>query len=1113
MLTLLLGVSLLYAAGLFAIAWIGDRRPTVGARPWTYSLALGVYCSSWTFFGAVGRASTSGLEYAAIYIGPILMMLFGGPLLERLVHVTKHNSLTSIADFFGARYGNNRRLAAIVAIMLTLSVMPYLALQLRAIGLAIDAIGGESTQAGRAVLIADLLLIVFTMLFGTRHLTSLESHRGLLRAIAFESIVKLIAFAAVAGLAIVTVFDGDLFELGQRSTQTVSRWAADTSPLHFFVQCGLSALAIVCLPRQFHVLCVENQGPEELKRARPIFSIYIGLFTLLVLPISLAGTEVFGTGGPPPDTYVLALPLSLGAIPITTLAFIGGLSAASAMVVMTTLALATMLSNEVFMPFGLRSRWARLSGPALQARVLWTRRACIAALLLAALAVHTWLQGDGPLADFGLLAFAAVAQLAPGLIGGLYWPRGNRHGALAGLLSGFSLWVLFLLLPFLGGGASHAGFSAGLLTALFSNTLLYVLVSLLTAQTLRERVHTAQFLGLQQQTPDLPKGRVTAGDLLLLLERFYPKDRVAAFIAADAQERGVTPALPQDEADEALRHLVGRRLTSIVGSASAAALMGAVTRPVAPGEVLQLIEQSSRVASFNRELLQSTLDHLSVGISVIDQDLLLVAWNDAYLRLFDYPDEMIHTGRPIADLIRFNAERGILGEGDIDTLVQRRIDHLSVGHAYTHDRELPSGIAIQIRGNPLPSGGFVSTYTDVTAYKRAENSLRTLATTLEERVAARTRELEAASAEADRANQSKTRFVAAAVHDLMQPLNAARLFASALDEGSQQTPHAHRLEQALASMEGILDSLLDISRLESGALKTRIREVALDELITGLGEEFAPLASARGLKLRVVPAHGSLLTDETLLRRILQNFLSNAVRYTEQGGVLLGCRKRGDFIDIEVWDSGPGIAPEQQRAIFEEFKRLSATDRLGERGAGLGLAIVDRIAQLLGHDIGLRSWPGHGTVFSVRVPRGRGAPPPKRRSGSGDSTPLPGVRVWCVDDDPSALDGMIAVLERWGCTVRGFRSAATAEAAAVRSAAPQVLLLDYHLPDGDGLNLQARLRELWREDLPVIMVSADRTREVVETARAQGLAHLTKPVRPAALRALLMRMVRVKREP
>ncbi len=1110
-LELLLGVSLLYAALLFSIAWLGDRRPTVGARPWTFSLALGVYCSSWTFYGAVGRASSSGMDFSAIYIGPILMFVFGLPLLQRLVAVTKRNSLTSIADFFGARYGNNQRLASLVAVMLTFAVLPYLALQLQAISLAIQTIGGAGTDAGRAVLLADILLIVFTMLFGTRHLTSLESHRGLLRAIAFESIVKLVAFTTVSVFVVFTVFAGDIPEVTQRSAQTLTQWAASADPLNFVVQCGLSALAIICLPRQFHVMCVENTSPSELRRARTVFPIYLGLFTVLVLPISLAGPPVFGSTGPSPDTYVLGLPLALDAPAITALAFIGGISAASAMVVMTALALSTMLSNEVLMPLGLRTRWTRLAGPALQARVLWTRRLCIIALLLGALAVHAGLIAAGPLADTGLLAFAAVAQLAPGLIGGLFWTRGNRHGTLAGLLAGFALWAVFLLLPFIGHQEPQAGFYRGVLVALGCNVLLYVVVSGLTSQTLRERVHVARFLGLDHQEPEPPKGRVAVGDLSLLLERFYPPDRVQAFIADFAREHDCPLPKAPDEASAAFREFVSRRLASVVGSASAAALMAAATSPAAASEALQFIEQSSRVASFNRELLQSTLDHLSAGVSVVDRDLRLVAWNRAYIDLFRYPAGHVRTGRPIADLIRYNANRGMLGPGEPEALIQRRVDHLRAAHSYTHERALPDGTVIQIRGNPLPNGGFVTTYTDVTDYKRVEGSLRALAATLEERVAERTLELQSASAEAERANQSKTRFVAAAVHDLMQPLNAARLFASAIEDATRHGPaheQTQRLEQSLASMESILDSLLDISRLESGVLKTRIRDVGLAELLRGLGEEFEPLAKSRGLRLRVAVAHGSLRTDETLLRRILQNFISNAIRYTERGGVLLGCRRRGDQVRIEVWDSGLGIAPEQQREIYQEFRRLSATDQLGTRGAGLGLAIVDRIADLLGHPIGLRSWPGRGSVFSVTVPAGSTTPPPRRRPVSSvGERPLAGTEVWCVDDEPAALDALRAVLERWGCKVRGFQTASQTEQAAADAPAPGALLIDQHLPDDDGLRLQARLRQHWGE-VPVIMISADRTREVVESARAQGLAHLPKPVRPAALRALLTRTIR-----
>ncbi|MCW1976326.1 hybrid sensor histidine kinase/response regulator [Xanthomonas campestris] len=513
--------------------------------------------------------------------------------------------------------------------------------------------------------------------------------------------------------------------------------------------------------------------------------------------------------------------------------------------------------------------------------------------------------------------------------------------------------------------------------------------------------------------------------------------------------------------------------------------------------------------------LSRSLEHLPQGVVVIDAALNLVAWNSRYVELFRFPAELLQVGRPIEDLFRFNARRGLLGPGPIEAAIERRLNHLRSGKPHMRESEKEDGTVLEIRGNPLPDGGFVTSYADITTYKNAARELRSLADALEHRVAERTRDLAAAKREAESANRYKTRFVASAVHDLLQPLNAARMFVSVLRGQVQATGSAQlvdNIDGALAAQDAILNSLLDISRLEAGSLKTQVRDFAIGPLLDALAREFGILAEDRGLVLDWVPTSAVVLSDETLLRRILQNFLSNAIRYTPRGRVLLGCRRRGGWLRIEVHDQGPGIPEALQHEIFEEFRRLD-DGVANDRGAGLGLAIVERIGRLLGHRIGLRSTLGGGSVFSVSVPLGERAaivqplPTPQLQHEHGNDPILHGCRVWCVDDDPRVCEATRALLERWECRVDFAGGPDDALAAASPDDAPELLLLDVRMGNHYGPMLLPQLVAQWQREPRVILVTAEPSPALREHALEAGWGFLSKPVRPPALRALVTQML------
>lgn len=512
--------------------------------------------------------------------------------------------------------------------------------------------------------------------------------------------------------------------------------------------------------------------------------------------------------------------------------------------------------------------------------------------------------------------------------------------------------------------------------------------------------------------------------------------------------------------------------------------------------------------------LSRSLAHLPQGVVVIDNEQRLVAWNARYLELFRFPPDLIRVGVPIAEAFRFNARRGLLGPGPIDEAIERRLNHLRSGRPHMRESEKDDGTVLEIRGNPLPDGGFVTSYADITAYKNTARELRSLADALEHRVAERTRDLDEARREAERANRYKTRFVASAVHDLLQPLNAARMFVSVLRGklGGDARELSEHVDAALAAQDAILNSLLDISRLESGTLQTHVRAFALSPLLETLAREFGIAAQARGLRLDWVDTRAVVVSDEALLRRILQNFLSNALRYTPRGRVLIGCRRVGDQLRIEVHDQGPGIPESLQGEIFEEFRRLDdGVDQ--ERGAGLGLAIVERIGRLLGHRITLRSTLGSGSVFAVTVPLGDAdaipapAPAPAVSADSGDDSPLRQCRVWSIDDDPRVCAATRALLERWGCRVELADGPHAALEIASALNVPQLVLLDVRMGQWHGPDLYEQLCEMWQARPPVILVTAERDEALKAQAAENGWGFLSKPVRPPALRALMTQLL------
>jgi PAS domain S-box-containing protein len=1131
-------LALTYLGCLFGIAFYGERRRTYPShrqlRPIIYSLALGVYCTSWTFFGAVGSAVRDGWGYLPIYLGPVLVFLFGLPLMERLARIARAHKVSSIADFIASRFGKSRALAVLVTVIALAAAIPYIALQYKAVATSVDVLTAATARHAPwyrdTALTVALVMALFAVLFGARRVDATRHREGLMLAIAFESLLKLLAFVAVGVFACLHL-RGRPWVLPMQLAHSATLLNGNAMIITL-----LAALAIFCLPRQFQVAAVECASVKDLKTARWLLPAYLGLFSVVVIPVVALGTIDGLALRTASDSLILTLPMSYGVPWLTALIFLGGLSAATAMVVVASIALATMISNDIVAPVLWRQRLEE--GASLGKRVLWVRRAVIVSLALLAFTYYRCTSSSISLASIGILAFAAVAQFAPALFVALYWSGASRVGVFWGMLSGFIAWVYLLFLPNLaaGGFVAAKGVAAwpdafGIyplaadadgpraLLALSLNVAVMLIVSARRGSTLQERIAARAFVAPKLPAIGLPAINCKVGDLETVASRILGATAASQALREYVTQIGHPLPKPSEPADRGLVQHVERALAASIGASSArVVLTHALQRKgLEVDEVAELLDETSQELRFSRQLLQATMENITQGISVVDAQMRVVAWNRRYLELFGYPDGLVTVGRPVVELLKWNAARGELGPGEPTVQIEKRLAHLRAATTYTFQRVRRNGRVYSIHGQPMAGGGFVTTYTDITEFKRHEQALVEAKEGLEQRVAHRTRELSAsleaqrlAQQDAEAANASKTRFFAAASHDLLQPLNAARLFVSALELQAHSQPEfqelAHRIDDAMRAAEELLNDLLDSARLDSGVLKPDISSFPITDLLEELHRQYAPLAQARNLRLRVVGCREVVRSDRSLLRRIVQNYISNALRYTQRGGVLVGCRRRGRELEIAVYDTGPGIALHQRHAMYAEFSRLEHASPWGEKGVGLGLSICDRLATLMQHTLSFASSPARGSMFGVRVAREIGARRARsadRRASAPDLGDLQGMRVLCVDNDGAILDGMQALLGQWGVAVLKARNSEEAAMLCAQSNVDTVLA-DYHLGDGsDGIKL---LFELRRSRMPMVaaaLISADHDADLILAARKAGFPLLHKPLRPAALRALL----------
>lgn len=647
-------VSFTYLGVLFAIAWVGDRRAALGrsliANPYTYALSLAVYCTTWTFYGSVGRAASSGVGFLPVYLGPTLMIALWWYVWRKVIRISKAYRITSLADFVASRYGKSPELGGMVTVIAVLGVIPYISLQLKAISgsftillhhpdLVMPAQAAAQPFYRDSALYIAVILAAFTILFGARHLDATERHEGLVAAIAFESLVKLLSFLAVGAFVTWGVHRGfgDVFRAAAASPrlQGLMTIGGTGGYATWGFLTVLSMLSIMFLPRQFQISVVENVDEGHLGKAIWLFPLYLLLINVFVLPVALAGLLRFAGGGVDADTFVLTIPMAERQEALALFAFVGGLSAGTGMVIVETIALSTMVCNDLVMPVLLRWRWLRLDAREdLSGLLLAIRRWTIVVLLILG---YVYFRAAGEayaLVAIGLISFAAVAQFAPAILGGIYWKGGTRAGARAGLAAGFAVWAYTLALPsFAKSGWLPAGFldegvfgvallrpqqlfgltgldeiSHALFWSLLANAGLYVAVSLAGRPGLVERRQAALFVDVFRRTQGLERtpawrGRASVAELLPLLGRFLGPERAREALLAHGRRRGLA-SLEELPDDAELVHFAETQLAGVIGAASARVVVGSVVQEEPPSidEVMDILDEATQARAYSRQL-------------------------------------------------------------------------------------------------------------------------------------------------------------------------------------------------------------------------------------------------------------------------------------------------------------------------------------------------------------------------------------------------------------------------------------------------------------------------------------------------------------------------------
>jgi len=900
----IVSASFAYIGFLFAIAYYADRRADQGrsliATPYIYALSLGVYATAWTFYGSVGRAASDGVGFLPIYLGPTLMMILWWFVVRKMIRISKINRITSLADFVASRYGKSALLGGLVTIIAVVGILPYISLQLKAIStsfhillqypeIVMPAKAGVTGIFNDTAFYIAIFLASFTIAFGTRHLDVAERHEGMVAAIAFESLVKLIAFMAVGIYVTFVMFNGpgDIFSRAMAQPQLAKLVApfggAAGTYMSWIWLTMLSMLAILFLPRQFQVAVIENVDEKHLNKAVWLFPVYMLAINLFVMPIAIGGLLHFAGANVDADTFVLTLPMAEHQEMLALLVFIGGLSAATGMVIVETIALSTMVCNDLVMPLLLRiTRLRFMEHHNLSMFLLDIRRAAIVLILMLGYFYYLLAGEAYALVSIGLISFAAVAQFAPAVIGGIYWKNGTRLGALAGLSAGFVIWLYTLMLPAfaksgwiaeeiidkgpfgiellkplqLFGLSDLDQMTHAMLWSMLANVGAYVGVSMLGKQSAAERIQATLFVDVFSQTGDRTgfwRGTASVSSLQSLVGRFLGPARAADLFDTYAKSRGVASA-DELESDARLVRFAEIQLAGAIGAASARVMVASVVEeePLGVDEVMTIIDEASQAIAYSNELKTKQAE-----LEVATREL-----RSANERL-------------------------------------RELDHL------------------------------------------------------------------------------KDDFISTVTHELRTPLTSIRAFSEILHDNpeldaTERTRFLSILVKESERLTRLINQVLDLAKLESGAAEWKIAAIDLREIVEDAANTTGQLFKSNRIELRTdLPDElPNVIADRDRLMQVMLNLLSNAIKFCEpgKGRVQVTLRREGGQVRVDVHDNGIGIEKQNQQVIFEKFRQVGDTLTDKPQGTGLGLAICREIVGHFGGRLWVESEPGFGANFSFSLP-------------------------------------------------------------------------------------------------------------------------------------------------
>lgn len=959
-----------YMLLLFGLAYYAEKREKQGKsivnNPYVYSLSLAVYCTSWTFYGSVGKAATSGLNFLTIYFGPTLMAVLWLIILKKIITIAKANRITTISDFIGARYGKSLPLAAIVAIIMVVGIIPYIGLQLKAIIGTFSLITGEEGEGAAVGLFITFILAAFAIIFGARTLVAPERQSGLVFAVAFESIIKLAAIIFVGFFVTFSLFDGfgDIVEK-MKEHRLEHLFSPGIGYTEWFALNYLSMMAIIFLPRQFHMAVVENYNVNHLTKAAWLFPLYLFLINLFVLPIAYGGLIVIGNPSEA-DYYVLTLPLSHGERYLSLFVFIGGFSAATAMVIVESLALSAMVMNSIVMPALMKFE----KSPKFPAIILNIKRFLIIVVVFLGYLSAVTIGGFYALVDMGLKSFVAVSIFAPPFLIGLYWKGGTKKGAIAGIVAAFIVWFYTLIVPaFIEAGLiprhsiifeltrseilnvrslfgitglgkwTHAAFW----TLLF-NLVLFIGVSIFTRQTKDEEMQSYIFVESYDRTRQFaPAVSYNINDIQDILEQYLGKvesqKAIDSFLSAMNKKRDELTSAElvelRNEAEKILSGAIGTSMAAIIfenrlilsehDRNELSESLKNITESLRLSR--QELSDANRELSYLKDFTENIIESAPIGVATIDSNLKVKYWNRA-MELITNIRKPAAINSPITRLLPWLSGHSLIEHEQKEIIL----------HSHTHQT-----FRVNISPFKDPSGGLVIIFEDITESIKLERERKNILSMF--------------------------------AHDMKNPIIVAQGFLQRLltyKAGPLTDTQKEYLElekEELNRLQLLISDFLEFSRFEAKECKPS--KAPLDIISTFQKQVEAIKIEGEKKNIQIYLRYDDNLpktisADSAMINRVISNLLDNAVKYTNQWGtVLIRVLNREKDLLVQISDTGIGIPEEHLAFIFDAFYRVSRETG----GSGLGLAIARTIVEAHGGKIWVESTPGIGSTFYFTLPK------------------------------------------------------------------------------------------------------------------------------------------------